>query len=159
MGSGGRGGSRRGLVKAGSGSDSAGGSARIGQAGHDGTRTRGAGAGGDRVLVLGYGRRASGTGGAGLDLDVAGEAAARAGDFFSGEGGGQGGEGAGGHGGRRLDVEKRAVGGDSGAAGVVADAVVGGLEEEVVLPGGDEVAMIAVACEENSKLVGEGLGG
>lgn len=121
MGSGGRGGSGRGLVKASSGSDSAGaalvegavrttgGSARIGQGGHDGTGTRGAGAGGDRELVMGYGRRASGTGGAGLDLDVAGEAAARAGDFLSGEGGGQGGEAAGGHGGRRLDVEKRAV--------------------------------------------------
>ena len=81
-----------------------------------------------------------------MDGDVAGKTGAGPLDIFGDDGGGHGGEGAGRHGGRRLDVEEWAVGRDAGAAGVVADGVVGGVEEEVVVPGGDEVAVVAVAC-------------
>lgn len=119
--------------------------AGVREGGDDGAGAVGCGARGARYLIAGYGGGAGGVAGAGLDGDVAREAGAGAVFVLGDEGGGHGREGAGGHRGRRLDVEQGAVGRDAGAAGVVADAVVGGLGKEVVFPGGDEVAVVAVA--------------
>ena len=120
----------------------AGGGAGVREGGDDGAGAVGHGA---RCLIGGYGGGVGGVAGAGLDGDVAGEAGAGAVFVLGHEGSRHGREGARRHGRRRLDVEEGAVRGDAGAARVIADAVVGGLEKEVVFPGGDEVAVVAVA--------------